>query len=267
MNPDPQNVSAPQPTPSRGLAIASLILGVIGFCLSLFLFGALLGAVGLALGLVHILRKRGPNGMAWCGVILSALSVIAAIGMGFAYFKVFKTVKESMAEAMQYTPGPAAQWQGVFAPDLTVTNLEGKAIRLADLKGKRIVFNFWATWCPPCVKEIPEFVRLQNETSRDELVVIGVSEESADVLKPFVKTNGVNYSIVSATDLPAPFKSLQGVPTTFFIDRKGVIQSVIAGPRSYADLKQLALAKDFEGVAKTEPPASDLKDAGKRPTK
>jgi peroxiredoxin len=214
-------------------------------------------------------QKRGPNGMAWRGIVLSALSIIAVIGIGFAYFKVFKTVKENITSVMEITPGPEAQWQGVLAPDLTVTNLEGKAIRLADLKGKRIVLDFWATWCPPCVKEIPEFVRLQNETSRDELVIIGVSEESAELLKPFVKTNGVNYSIVSATDLPVPFKSLQGFPTTFFIDRKGVIQSVIAGPRPYANLKQLALAKDFEGVAKTEPPAApanDLKDAGNRRT-
>lgn len=72
--------------PRRGLAIASLVLGIVGLCLSLFLVGAVLGVLGLVLGVAHILGKRGRNGMAWWGVSLSVLSILAAVALSFAYF-------------------------------------------------------------------------------------------------------------------------------------------------------------------------------------
>ncbi len=265
MNPGAESASPAAAAPRQGLAITSLVLGIVGLCLSLFVVGAVLGALGLALGLAHILGKRGRNGMAWCGVSLSVLSIIAAIGFGFAYVKIFKVFKDTITSMATGTE-PTTKWEGVLAPDFTVTTLDGKTIQLSALKGKRVVLDFWATWCGPCVKEIPEFVRLQNETSRDDLVLVGISQEDVETLKSFVKQKGVNYPIASAKDLPGPFSNLQVVPTTFFIDRKGVIQSVAVGARGYAELKELALAKDFEGEPKAEPgpsPASGLKDAEK----
>jgi len=86
-----------------------------------------------------------------------------------------------------------------------------------------------------------------------KLVLVGISQEDPETLKSFVKKKEVNYPIASATDLPEPFKNLQAIPTTFFIDRKGVIQSVTVGSRDYAQLRDLALAKDSEGEPKREP--------------
>ena len=263
MEPESLESKSSMPTEARrGLAIASLVLGILAFCLSLFLVGAVLGLVGLGLGLTHILSKRGRNAMAWWGLSLSVLSIIAAIGLGFAYFKVFKTMKETMASMQTWEQAPTS-WEGVLAPDFTVTNLEGQVIRLSELKGKRVVLDFWATWCGPCVKEIPEFIRLQNETAREQLAIIGISQEDKETLKSFVKKKGVNYSIISAKHLPEPFSGIQSIPTTFFIDRKGVIQSVVVGGREFAELKQLATAQDFEGEVKQQPsrPASGLKEA------
>jgi peroxiredoxin len=253
------------------MAIASLVLGIVALLFSLVVVGILFGFVGVALGLVHIAQKRGPNGMAWCGVVLSALGIVASLGLGVVYYRMFKVVKEtivSMAGDMSGGGGSlASDWEGVQAPDLSVTTLDGKTIQLSQLKGKRVVLDFWATWCGPCVKEIPHLVKLRNETSQDDLVMIGISQEAPVILKPFVSQKGLNYPIASAKELPAPYQDVHSIPTTFFIDRKGVIQSVAVGYHEFAQLKELAMAKDFEGQAKSAPapptPASELTDSDK----
>jgi peroxiredoxin len=146
-------------------------------------------------------------------------------------------------------------WQGVLAPDISVTTLEGKTLKLSELKGKRVVLDFWATWCPPCRKEIPHFIELANGASPDELVIIGISSEDADTLKAFVKKNGINYPIALADDLPSPYSDVTGIPTTFFIDRQGVIQDVLVGYHDFNQLKSRALATDTVGEPKPAPNA------------
>ena len=152
-------------------------------------------------------------------------------------------------------------WEGVLAPDFTVTALDGKELTLSELRGKRVVVDFWATWCLPCRKEIPHFVRLVNETSRGDLVVVGISSEEARVIDTFAKKNNINYPVASAGKLPPPYDGIQSIPTTFFIDRRGVVQNVLVGYHDYLSLKSHALQKDFEGQPKDQPvvAASTLK--------
>jgi hypothetical protein len=111
------------------------------------------------------------------------------------------------------------------------------------------------------VKEIPHFIQLHNETSRDDLVIVGISSEGESKLKPFVKKHAVNYPIAAADDLPSPYADIQSIPTTFFIDRQGVIQTILVGYHGLAELKARALAKDLEGEPKSAPapPSSGLK--------
>ncbi len=255
MDPTLESLPTAAPLPPRlGLAVASLVLGIVAVCLSLFLIGAVFGLIGLALGWVHIAQKRGPNAQAWWGISLSLLSIVASIGLGLIYYQGFKAIKTTIGSmAGGNGSGAFMEWEGVLAPDISVTTLDGKKIQLSEFKGKCVVLDFWATWCGPCVRELPHFIKLQNETTRDELVVVGISKEDEMTLKTFVKTKGVNYPIASATDLPSPYKDVQAVPTTFFIDRKGVIQSVVVGYHEFEQLKEHALAKDFAGEAKSAP--------------
>jgi thiol-disulfide isomerase/thioredoxin len=130
------------------------------------------------------------------------------------------------------------------------------------LKGKRVVIDFWATWCPPCVREIPHFVRLVNESSRDDLMVIGISREEDRILRDFVKAKGVNYPVGRAGDLSSPYADIRSIPTTFFIDRQGVIQKIFVGYHDYGDLRETALSEDYAGEPREAPATDHLEEGG-----
>jgi len=239
-----------------GLAIASLVLGILAFLGSVLVVGGLLGLAGLILGAMHLTRRQGRNGMAWAGIGLSAASVVVAIGIGVVVgrFVTSPEFKQQFKQAMQAaTGGNLEAWVGVPAPDISVTTLSGDAIKLSELKGKRVVLDFWATWCPPCVKEIPHFIKLRSETPANELELVGISSEDENTLKAFVKKRGINYPIASAEGLPAPYNQVRGIPTTFFIDRKGIIQEVLVGYHDFGSLKNHALAADYAGEPKDAP--------------
>ena len=105
-------------------------------------------------------------------------------------------------------------WEGVRAPDFSVTNLGGQAIRLADLKGKRVILNFRATWCVPCLVKIPNFIKLRTEASPTNVFIPGLSTDDEDTLKTFVKRNGVNYSIAQLKNVPSPDQDIVKIPVT-----------------------------------------------------
>ena len=244
--PPPINPPSPARSARRGLAIASFVLGMLGLLASLFVVGGLFGLLGLILGGVHLARRRQRNGFAWAGVAVSILSIVASVGLGLLYYPIIEAAVMKVRSMAGVGSDPAfAKWVGQPAPDFSVTTLDGQTIQLSELKGKRVVLDFWATWCPPCVKEIPHFIKLRNEASTDELVLVGISTEDVDTLKAFVKKQGVNYPIASKDKLPSPYKDVEGIPTTFFIDRQGVIQNVFVGYHEFATLKAHALEKDF----------------------
>jgi peroxiredoxin len=112
------------------------------------------------------------------------------------------------------------------APPWTLRNLEGKPVKLSDFKGKVVLLNFWATWCPPCRAEIPELMSLQKQYAPQGLVVLGVSMDEGGVasVARFVKSKEINYPIVMGTaELAEAYGGVEVLPTTFVIDRTGRI--------------------------------------------
>src|SRR5690606_749050 len=111
--------------------------------------------------------------------------------------------------------------------NFTVKDLEGRSVKLADFKGKVILLDFWATWCPPCKAEIPGFVELQEQYGEQGLQVVGVSvDDPPEKLKPFADEFKMNYPVIvglGRDDLQDAYGPMWGIPTTFLISRDGRI--------------------------------------------
>ena len=115
--------------------------------------------------------------------------------------------------------GPAPAWR--------LQDLAGKPVSSDQFKGKVVVVDFWATWCPPCRAEIPGYTELQKKYGNDGLMIVGISLDQAgpDVVKSFADKFGINYQLVMGDDaVVAAFGGFQGIPTTFLIDRNGQIR-------------------------------------------
>jgi peroxiredoxin len=137
--------------------------------------------------------------------------------------------------ASQTAAGPAA-------PDFTVKDLDGKTISLSALKGKVVLINFWATWCPPCREEIPDFVAFYNENKDRGLEIVGLSVDkmTAEELKPFVAHFKMSYPVALATSkIIRDFEPGDAIPTTIVIDKKGVIRDKQVGAMDRATLNKL----------------------------
>jgi thiol-disulfide isomerase/thioredoxin len=111
------------------------------------------------------------------------------------------------------------------APEFRLTSTDGKNIKLSDYKGKIVILDFWATWCGPCRKGIPDLIELQKEYEKD-IVVIGISldAKTKEAVVPFMKKIGINYPVVYGTfEVTQQYGGVEGIPTTFIINRNGKI--------------------------------------------
>ena len=137
------------------------------------------------------------------------------------------------SEAWQsFRSGGVAPTTQDSAPDFVLSDANGNPVRLSDFRGKVVLLNFWATWCPPCRVEIPWFIEFQQAYGDRGFLVLGVSmdEDGWNSVKPYMTANGIRYRMVIGDDkLAELYGGVESLPTTFIIDKSGRIAATHAG--------------------------------------
>lgn len=172
-------------------------------------------------------------------------TAIPIFALGFLFLGV------SLAYKPQGDSSPAAETplESALAPAFTLETTDGKKVSLSDFKGKGVIVNFWATWCPPCRAEIPAMIELQKEYA-DKFSFIGIAvNDKPEKVAAFVKEKGVNYPVVMGNEKVASDYGkfveggqIRGIPTSFIINRKGEIIGSFIGARD-KDAFEVAIRK------------------------
>jgi cytochrome c biogenesis protein CcmG/thiol:disulfide interchange protein DsbE len=169
---------------------------------------------------------------AWIVAALVAVAGTTAFGMG------------SGAPFWQGEAALAAS--AASAPDFTLPTVAGgSSLKLSDYKGKVVLVNFWATWCPPCREEIPDFIKVRNSLNAKGFEIIGIAmdEGGAKVVAPFAKEYGITYPLVLGNrDVTKRYGGIRGIPTSFLIDRDGKIAEKWVGMISEETLEKAVKA-------------------------
>ncbi|MFC4618605.1 peroxiredoxin family protein [Camelliibacillus cellulosilyticus] len=133
---------------------------------------------------------------------------------------------------------------GNQAPDFTLKNFAGKTVNLSDFRGKNVIINFWASWCPPCRAEIPELESYYQSHKNKAFTILAVDVTSTEAtvsgVKSFVQKNHMSYPVV--LDAEGDVSSAYGVmslPTSYFIDSKGIIKYKVIGAMTTDTIKQV----------------------------
>ena len=167
-------------------------------------------------------------------VLSIALVIVSAFGVWTSIYalhhsRASATNPASKSNVVRFVANPE------FAPPFVLRDLDGKIVSTEDWKGKVVILNFWATWCPPCRQEIPELIRLQT-AYKDKLQIVGASEDddAPQKVREFVQQHGMNYPVVMATkELADNYGGVPALPTSFIIDPQGRVVQKHTGLYEY----------------------------------
>ena len=151
---------------------------------------------------------------------IAALAMIALIAAGASACAPAKTETE---------PVPA--------PEFSLKDLQGNALSLASYKGKVLILNFWATWCPPCVGEMPSIQRLYEKLKDEEVVFVCVSQEDSTKVSRFIKEKGFTFPIYTMKGAPPAVFNTRGIPATFILSSGGKVAFRHVGGARWDDEK------------------------------
>ncbi len=139
-------------------------------------------------------------------------------------------------------PGGAMPKEGEAIPDFTLSTLDGRQVRLSDLRGSPVLINFWATWCGPCKQEMPLIVEQYNWNKGRGLRVLAIdtlANDNVDDMRAFAKQFNMNFDVlVDKTDAVAGGWNVMGLPTTFFVKSDGIVAKVHVGQMTADQLKE-----------------------------
>lgn len=173
-----------------------------------------------------------PAGRTWLRRAMAAVILVAALAAFVTEERAARNVTNE--QQLGIIGGAASPAAGQAAPDFVLQEYAtGRLVKLSDYRGKTVVLNFWATWCPPCIAEMPALQELHSaHEAQGDLVVIAVDvQEPPSVTGEFAQQRGLTMPILSdRSGSVAKHYGLPGLPGTFFIDREGIVRSKALGP-------------------------------------
>lgn len=188
-----------------------------------------------------------------------ALVFVAVVAAGMLYFG-FHMARRS---GVDHAPGILGY--GTPAPNFTLQTLDGKNLSLADLRGKAVLINFWATWCGPCKIETPWLVEMQNQYGSAGLQVVGVAMDDSDKdeIEKFAKDMGVNYPVLMGKEAVGDaYGGVAALPESFFVGRDGKIVDRIIGLKGRSEIEDSVKKALSTEAAKNEAPGQVLHEDG-----
>lgn len=192
--------------------------------------------------------------MKWKMILISALVAIMGVFL-YKEYRIEKTVTEPEGVKIE-TPvkndepieetiavdqpvqGEIGLLVGQQAPNIQLTTLDGKPFQLSDYRGKKVILNFWATWCPPCKAEMPDMQKFYEEHRNEGVEIVAVNltsaEKNQEDIQTFIEEYDIGFTIpLDQTGAVAQQFEVYSIPTSYLIDKKGTIGQLVTGPMSY----------------------------------
>ncbi len=184
--------------------------------------------------LPHASRPRQSRGMsqpAFLGLLV-VIALLAGFG-GYGFYHLGQPSEPAPAQAA-VTPAASNGVVGMARPEFSLPDLEGTARHISEWDGDVVLVNFWATWCPPCLKEMPAFVEVQEEYGARGVTIVAVAIDEENAVRDFVNTYGINFPVLigetEAMTVTRDYGNRFGaLPYSVLYDREGKIRFVKAG--------------------------------------
>ena len=169
--------------------------------------------------------------------LLYLLVAVASGVAGYLLFQARSVPETAPTSTAEKGSGGDLSLVGMMRPDFSLPDLEGRPHGPGEWNRKVLILNFWASWCLPCLQEIPAFIRLQEKYAGREVQFVGIALQKAEEIRDFVITKGINYPVLAGEEEVIRVAELYGnqigiLPYTVFIDREQRIAYIKRGPIS-----------------------------------